>query len=354
MSLDDVQKEIRRPRFASSDVGSFYGVDPFKTFAQVVTGKLFPVEEVAEDHQDWGHDKEPAILANFARRSALEPLPIPPPKTFIHPEYDWLCATPDAINRTILGLRRMAEAKNVAVDNPLRDEWGRPGTDEVPPQVITQVTITLGILLDKGLVDDEEADVVPSIMGRVPPVPAYVVRFDRALFERFAGDAYEMKEKYLDRAIIPELDGSGEMTEYLRRRWSKHDDDELLAPTPEALALLDELLALERQEKILGTEGELLQQKLMVMIGSAAGIQNVASWRKDADSMARVTDWLAVTGELAGLGISPHTLKKILDAHTEEKVTRVGPRKFIPVRPPKKKGTPKPTLVETSKLGLTG
>jgi predicted phage-related endonuclease len=336
MTLNAQQREIRRTRFGGSEFGALLEQDPWKTKWDLFNSKIFGAEEddEARIHSAWGTDQEPAILANFARRNALEPVPLPDPKTQIHPRYDWICATPDFVGRTVRSSRRMVEAKNVQRENPLFWEWGTPGTDEIPVMIQAQVQVTLGVLLERGLVDDEEADVAVCRAG-APPA-GYVVRYSPAFFEGLAHKALRFKEEHLDTGVPPEFDGSKAAGLYLAKRWPKNDAT-LLEPTDEALVLHTELLLLEATFEPLEERAAAICQRLQAMIGEASGIAGVATWKKDRDSKAVSTDWEALALDL--LTEFPEDAQKALLAkHTAERVTREGPRKFRPVRPRKPRG----------------
>ena len=66
MSLTDLQKEIRRTRMASSEIGSMYGVDPFKTIA-------FDAAKLGVDDRELRRGRERAVRVVHHAHPHAEP-----------------------------------------------------------------------------------------------------------------------------------------------------------------------------------------------------------------------------------------------------------------------------------------
>lgn len=344
MSLTKEQLALRRTVVGSSEIGAlvdFYSprpdgrVDPYKTALAVFADKDLPLEDDAAEHQTWGLDIEPAILRNHARRHGLH-LVKEAPGTLVHGSLP-LCATPDGIGITAEGRARDIQAKNAQRFSSHR--WGEAGTDDVPLLYVAQVTVELGILRQhrdwQGRIEDT-GDLAVCLEG-APPT-AYFIDFDPELFGALADLAAKFKRDHLDKRKAPLIDGSDTAADYVRRRWAKHTG-EMLPWTPDAQALYDIARTHAETEKIAASLKEGARNQLKALIGEAAGIESIATWKRCKDSTAIATDWQAAALEVAVLAMKGSEedgksfLAPIAKKHTRKVVTREGVRKMHLMKP---------------------
>lgn len=331
MSLTKEQHELRRYRVGASEVGAiidYYApspdgerVDPHKTAFDVFNDKVLPKDDPeVEDHRSWGSDVESGILRNYARKAklALEPAP----GTLVCDRYPMLCATPDGIGRTALGSRRVIEAKNCQWHQSHR--WGEPGSDKAPLLYVAQVITTIGVAAEHGDVEDV-GDLVPAISG-APPV-LYPIRFAENLFGVIVDYAAKFVRDHLVPGIPPVIDGSKSSEEYVKRRFPVELPNKLVEPTDEILTLALLVKTMRSSVKIAEKDQAEAENKLKLLIGDAAGVKGICSWKKNKDSTAVFTDWQAIAQELALVyGLPPKDATALVRKHTQTIVARAGSR----------------------------
>lgn len=340
MSLTAEQIAVRKTRVGASEIGAlvdFYSpssdgqrVDPYKTALRVFADKDLPAEnDDPEDHQQWGLDIEPAILTNHARRFGIKLAPAP--GTLVHPSLP-LCATPDGIG-TRNGRFIDIQAKNAQRFQSHR--WGEPGTDDAPLLYVAQVTVELGILKEtpeyRELIEDT-GDLAVCIEGGPPK--AYHIRFDPEMFGALAELAAKFKRDHLDTRKPPVIDGSDAAADYVKRRWARHTG-EMQPWTPDAQALADIARTHGETEKISKTLKDEARNQLKMLIGEAAGIEGLCTWKLCKDSVKTLVDWEAVSRELAVIAMKGNEasaagmLEQLARKHLRAVITKKGVRKFL-------------------------
>jgi hypothetical protein len=190
MSLNAEQLALRRTRIGSSEIGALLGIDPYKNAFDVFIEKTLPQADAGADHQTWGLDLEPSILAFHARKRGYT-LMQPPDKadrwpSFTHPTLPLVC-TPDAL--------AVAPDGNIALQAKNdqgygQTDWGDPNTDDAPMLYLAQTTIEMGV---RGEVrarpprrPASRRTATPAGGGRVHPPP---VREERRHAARADADA---------------------------------------------------------------------------------------------------------------------------------------------------------------------
>ena len=129
----------------------------------------------------WWEDQHPEILSTTVRTQVY----------VTHPEHSWATATADALADDIHGNTIIVEAKT---DDSSHDEWGTPGTDEVPAYYAAQAMWALAVIPDAQLV------YIPVLFGhphlgfeefviqRDPAVIAAMLAKCQAFYESLTGD----------------------------------------------------------------------------------------------------------------------------------------------------------------------
>jgi hypothetical protein len=282
--LTKEDQELRRTLVGASEIGALLNspeqvVDPYKSPLRIFRDKTLPADE-EKAHQGWGLDLEDSTVRFVVRRKGYELISPGTPdgkwRTLAHPTLP-LCCTTDARVITKAG-KAAIQAKNDQGHGQLK--WGEEGTDDVPLAYLAQVVVEMGVLLANGyeVVHDE---IAVSIRG-APPA-CYPIIWGSKCAELF-GDlgviAAKFKRDHLDTGKPP--DGSpDDMAEYVRRRWATHDAT-LLQPTPEVIALWQQVARLKKQTKTLGDELTAAENALKAAIGEASGIVGLCTWKLQA------------------------------------------------------------------------
>lgn len=127
MALTPEQREARRTMLGGSEISAVMGMDPYQSASDVYlikTGQVADFE--GNDSTDRGIRLEPVLLDFAQQELGVE---LERDVMIVHPS-GMLCANLDA---RALGI--VVEAKS-SVNS---DEWGTPGSDEIPERVIVQV-----------------------------------------------------------------------------------------------------------------------------------------------------------------------------------------------------------------------
>lgn len=124
----------RRDKIGGSDAAAICGVDPHKTAYHValrIRGDIQSDELEGLDHIEFGNEME-GVLARFYERK--EKVRLYTPKQIVHPDHPFIAVNIDRMieGRDDIGI----ECKNVGLH--VAEEWGEPGTDEVPMRVLLQ------------------------------------------------------------------------------------------------------------------------------------------------------------------------------------------------------------------------
>jgi putative phage-type endonuclease len=139
--------ELARPfGLGGSDIGPLLGLSPYKTPLQLWAEKVSLSTNATKDaiHLRFGHHVEPFIAQEYERQTGLRTISHAP--TVFHPDHGFMFAHLDRLvlaedeNLAAEGQRIYAqtllECKTASVFN--RDEWGEPGSDQVPPSYLVQ------------------------------------------------------------------------------------------------------------------------------------------------------------------------------------------------------------------------
>lgn len=131
----------RGTKLGSSDCPAILGVSPYRTAADVYVEKVAALEGRREPRQaepfdmanplQRGHLYEP-VIARAYELTTGQTLIAPPAQ--VHPSHDFIAASAD---RMTADGRKLVELKKVHWRNA--DDWGEPGTDQIPDGYLAQV-----------------------------------------------------------------------------------------------------------------------------------------------------------------------------------------------------------------------
>lgn len=147
LQVSQTGSEIKRPfGLGGSDIGPLLGLSPYKTALQLWAEKVCMGSGGAKDalHLRFGHYVEPFIAQEYERQTGLRTV-IHEPAIF-HPDEDFMYAHVDRLvlsgaqERSAQGqlghAQTLLECKTASVYK--KDEWGEPGSDQVPASYLVQ------------------------------------------------------------------------------------------------------------------------------------------------------------------------------------------------------------------------
>lgn len=309
-TLTAEQQEVRRTGVGSSEIAILAGLDPYRTPLDLYARKLG-----LDDFRDtapmrWGRRLEAAIAAEYEESQGVR---LVSPGTMRHEKHPVVVATPDRIvfpSILTAPAQRVLEIKTASAR--MADEWGDPGTDEVPQRYVAQVAWEMAVT---GL---PTADLAVLIAGndfriyhltRDEDLEAGLIE----LAERFWRDHVEPRRPPIETAP------PASVCDYLKRRYPRDsgailDADPALNETVQAY-----LLARQGRDEDAAAVEE-LEARIKTAIGDASGIRGAwgqITWKATKDR--REIDWEAIA---RAAGATDDLIAK----HT---TTKPGARRFL-------------------------
>ena len=287
----------------SGDIAAVIGVSPFGGPLRVYRLKKFPIEDPREEpeHLLIGRVIEPAI-AELCRLKHLPGDEIAKPARIAHPSEPWAAASPDFFSDSGVNI----ECKNIG-------RWGAEhwpeDAAEPPLAIVAQVTWQVGIARAAG--HPIEYTLVARLFGGCA-FRAFRVDWFPDLFDRLLSRGRRFWAR-VQAGDPPPLDDHDEARDYLRARFPRATG-EMLIPPDEAHDLCATYRNAAAAEKEAGERKESAQVALCALIGDAAGLSGLCTWKNNASGGC---DWKALA---AAAGVAtPEKIKEF---------TRPGPRVF--------------------------
>lgn len=125
--------EARRGGIGASDAPAVCGVSPWKTPLHVYLEKTGELEDSDSKAKEWGRKLEDIVAQAYSEETG-RPVYKPARPIEYHPQLPWLRCSLDRLTEAD-GKGRVLECKTVRADS---DEWGAPGTDEIPLYYLLQ------------------------------------------------------------------------------------------------------------------------------------------------------------------------------------------------------------------------
>jgi putative phage-type endonuclease len=291
MSLSLDQLAQRKTGITATDAAALSGIHPYRSPIDVYCDKLGLAPPFAgNDRTRWGNILEAPIREDYAERHGVR---VEVPGTLQHPSVTWALATPDGIcyeprrSHPRNGLEIKTHSFRAA------DQYGDPGTDEVPPHELVQCAWNMYV---SGL---DDWDLVAFIDGQ----PAeYRIKRDDELIEMLRADAERFLVDHVRKKVPPNPDGSESYNGYLAKVHKQKRPDLLsIDDKPEAMMLVRELQRARAQLAQTKTEVEILTQNVKAIIGDGAGVEwsdpagkkgtSHITYKQSADGST--TDWQA-------------------------------------------------------------
>lgn len=305
MGLTDEQKAMRRTGIGASEVAAIMGKSPWASALDIWRAKVEGLDQEETPAMKRGRILEPAVCQFYLEESGA--LELTEPGTLRHGKEQHALATPDRIARFPEG-NRVVQAKTSRFDS---EEWGQPGTDEVPACYILQTQLEMAIT---GL---RVAD-LPVLMGGAD-FRIYRIEADSTLQEAELEAIARFWRDHVETKRPPPPDATESYQDWLSQRYPAARAP-LRNATQQEVRLVAELRLVEAQAERRNTRVNELRNLLRASIGEAEGLEHPefrVTWRKAKDSTR--TDWKAVAQELK----AP---TPIIEKHTE---TIAGGRRLL-------------------------
>ena len=190
-----------------SDCAPALGQSPLKTQLELYlekTGQLDAQNLDEVERVRFGQLMEAPIASEYARREGVKLRRRN--QIIAHPRHDWMIAS---VDRVIEGQRKGVEVKNVDGFAFRKDEWGEPGSDQVPDAYLLQCAHYMAVL------DYPEWHLAACIGGN--RLVKYVILRDAQLEEMIIDGEHEFWRRVQDRDA-PQPDYSHATTANLFRR----------------------------------------------------------------------------------------------------------------------------------------
>lgn len=301
----------RKAGIGGSDIAAIIGISPWRTPRDIYLDKKGLTEPEPEtDAMYWGSTLEDIVAREYAKRSGrrIERCN----QMFTHPEHPFLVGNVDRVvwsedgKRPVVGGKlitdRILECKTAS--QYAAQDWGEPGTDEIPEYYKAQVQWYMGIT------GARVCDVAVLIGNR--DFRMYTVERDEAVISYLFQEGITFWREYIEKDVMPPARTLEDVESVCRgeAKARKFADD----LTIEAVQRYAEL---DKQAKEIKAEQDKLKVQICDAIGDAVELvapdsTKLCSW--SAAKPAAKTDWKAVAEEL---GADAETIKK----HTAETMT---------------------------------
>ncbi len=147
--------EARRHGLGSSDAAAIMGLSPWSSPLHVYLSKTGEWQEPDSPRLRWGRKLE-EVVADAYQEVTGNLLQFPPAATLAHRDLPWMMASVDRLAAWDNKLR-VVELKTAGHRS---DEWGEPGTDEIPDHYLIQIQHQLAVLDSYYALDDTQPEQV--------------------------------------------------------------------------------------------------------------------------------------------------------------------------------------------------
>ena len=263
MSLSPSQLAQRKSGITATDIAAISGLDQYRTAIDVWMDKTGRSKPFAGNIRTrWGHLLERPIRDDYAERHNVR---VEIPGTLEHSGVPWAKATPDGICYPPRATRPRNGLEIKTHSIRMADQYGNPGTDQIPPGELVQCTWNMFV---SGL---DSWDLVAFIDGQ--PSEYHVDR-DDDLIELLRADAEKFLVDHVRKDVPPDPDGSESYNRYLSTAYPQRLQDLVqLDGRPEAMALVRHLRLARDHLAQVTTEVEIVTQNLKAIIGCHAGVE---------------------------------------------------------------------------------
>ncbi|HDM8470996.1 TPA: YqaJ viral recombinase family protein [Listeria monocytogenes] len=226
----------RRQGIGGSDAGIIMGLNKFKTAFELwldKTGQVLP-DESAGEAAYWGNQMEEVVAKEFEKRTGKKVRRSN--MMYQHPEHDFMLAN---VDRFIVGEDALLECKTASAY--LAKEWE---SDEVPATYLVQIQHYLAVT-------GKSKAYVAVLIGGNKFIWKEIDR-DEELINQIIAFELDFWETNVKGQLAPALDGSSAAEKYLKDRFAKSEDKQIILPKT-FNEYLTERANLERDIKLLET-----------------------------------------------------------------------------------------------------
>ena len=230
--------DARRKGIGGSDAGAILGVNKYKTPLDVYLDKTGQSPDVEDnDAMYWGRALEDIVAYEYAKRTGKKVRRNN--AILVHPEHKFMLAN---LDREIVGEPGILEIKTAA----RADDWGEPGSDEVPESYLAQVMHYMAVT------GAQFADIAVLIAGR--KFQTYTIQRDDQLIEHMIEVERDFWENNVYRLVPPDAKTMAD----LNNRW-RVDSGAALVASVELHQKIKFLQALRDKEKEIQEERKELE-----------------------------------------------------------------------------------------------
>lgn len=294
--------EKRKHYITGTDAGKLIGVSPWGgKFAVWLdkTGRAAPVVETPA--MKAGKKFESAILHTYAEEMNCKLEHVDGYNLITCDKYPRLGASLDGWNHT---LGCPVDAKNIRWKD---EKWGDAWTSDFPEYYKTQLQVQM-------MVTGAKFSHL-AVMFSGQDFFIYSMEYDEDMAQKII-DATEEFWPYVENDQMPEADGSGDTTDYIKTEYAVGRADEEKDPTEEILEALKDLQKAKLDEKDAQTRKAEAENKIKLYMGDATAIKGVCTWKNNKDSVK--TDWEQVAS-VALASMSAEDQKKLVASYTTTK-----------------------------------
>ncbi|EXL24138.1 gp47 [Listeria monocytogenes Lm_1880] len=226
----------RRQGIGGSDAGIIMGLNKYKTAFELwldKTGQVLPDESEGEAAY-WGNQMEEVVAKEFEKRTGKKVRRSN--MMYQHPEHDFMLAN---VDRFIVGEDALLECKTASAY--LAKEWE---SDEVPATYLVQIQHYLAVT-------GKSKAYVAVLIGGNKFIWKEIDR-DEELINQIIAFELDFWETNVKGQLAPALDGSSAAEKYLKDRFAKSEDKQIILPKT-FNEYLTERANLERDIKLLET-----------------------------------------------------------------------------------------------------
>ncbi|WP_198491819.1 YqaJ viral recombinase family nuclease [Listeria monocytogenes] len=226
----------RRQGIGGSDAGIIMGLNKYKTPFELwldKTGQILP-DESAGEAAYWGNQMEEVVAKEFEKRTGKKVRRSN--MMYQHPEHDFMLAN---VDRFIVGEDALLECKTASAY--LAKEWE---SDEVPATYLVQIQHYLAVT-------GKSKAYVAVLIGGNKFIWKEIER-DEELINQIIAFELDFWETNIKGHVAPALDGSSAAEKYLKDRFAKSEDKQIILPKT-FNEYLTERANLERDIKLLET-----------------------------------------------------------------------------------------------------
>ncbi len=294
----------RKSGIGGSDIAALLGLSKFKTPLQLwldKTGRSADQPDpAASERMHWGNVLEDVVARHYAElhdvkiqrvNSMLRHTDCPVALANI----DRAVVTPgsrarwDDSGQRLMGASRILEVKTAHAMAANSDDWGAPGSDEVPESYWLQVQWYLGIT---GL---DFADLAVLFGGQ--KYAEYIIQADKALFPELLAEA----NGWWQRHVVEDLPPEPTTEDDARRLWASHTAGKELIVSADVACAVQRLAEVKGFIDDLKDQEQQLRDTICTAFGDAETIsymgRKLATWKQNKASAK--TDWKAVATEAA-------------------------------------------------------